>query len=117
MLSPPAVGCPAPPLAPPPRWRMLLRIGTPAAHCSALHRHRSIYDHSCVTRKPCSSPRCRPERPGQLPTRMTFEVKIKKWHAVASWTWNAGGLLPLLATTHRCRHPPPLALSSHSCRP
>ena len=22
---------------------------------------------------------------------MGFEVKIKKWHAVASWTWNAGG--------------------------
>lgn len=21
---------------------------------------------------------------------MTFEVRIKKWHAVASWTWNAG---------------------------
>eukprot|EP00192_Tetraselmis_astigmatica_P016991 CAMPEP_0117680654 /NCGR_PEP_ID=MMETSP0804-20121206/18486_1 /TAXON_ID=1074897 /ORGANISM="Tetraselmis astigmatica, Strain CCMP880" /LENGTH=119 /DNA_ID=CAMNT_0005490203 /DNA_START=379 /DNA_END=739 /DNA_ORIENTATION=- len=21
---------------------------------------------------------------------MTFEVKLKKWHAIASWTWNAG---------------------------
>lgn len=21
---------------------------------------------------------------------MTFEVKVKQWHAVASWTWNAG---------------------------
>lgn len=21
---------------------------------------------------------------------MTFDVKIKKWHAVATWTWNAG---------------------------
>jgi hypothetical protein len=34
---------------------------------------------------------------------MTFEVKIKKWHAVASWTWNAGKLwLPFLLASSVC---------------
>ena len=29
-------------------------------------------------------------RQGRRRGAMTFAVKIKKWHAVASWTWNAG---------------------------
>lgn len=50
------------------------------------------------------SMRCRPLLQGLACTRrqadMTFDVKIKKWHAVASWTWNAGGAgnTPLLGT-------------------
>lgn len=41
---------------------------------------------------------------------MTFDVKIKKWHAVASWTWNAGGTGRVLhalaaACVRRPHHP------------
>jgi anaphase-promoting complex subunit 11 len=35
---------------------------------------------------------------------MTFEVRIKSWHAVASWTWNAGAA-PSLSL--RCGRTPP----------